>query len=205
MKPTTTIDKVQPIIFTVAPNPHLVRDLRQMIEQEESQQFLEAVAHEYDWYTYPNKRLALKPIEALTIASQMQLALQAKLYAAQVFDLVMKDVAERVHNLAVHKLRYQGEIRYRQYPLVRGQTFRELIKTEAHRRHEWVFDPIERFAKVIPLHALKAIRTLTDEGITPEAYWVADKIETVIERPRSIDPILCAQFGQWLVGIAMWL
>lgn len=204
------------IIFTVAPPTSLVADLRNMTATEEYDQLPEIVKDQYAWYTPEHKRVALQYTTALVHSSQMSLPRQVALNAQQVIYFLTKDLAERTHALAHYRMGYKGEITCRQYSIVAGRTFRDPVEITADRRVDWVFDPIEQFAKRIPLDALKAIKRLADARIVPEAYWVADKIETVIPKPvaapvapapisRSVDPILCAQFGNWLVGIAWWL
>lgn len=203
-----------PIIFTVVPAMNLTAELRDMTVTEEFERLPEIVKYEHAWYRPQYKWTALEYVEALALATQMSLPRQATINAHQAVHWLTKDMAERTRALAHYRLGYTGEITLRQYSIVAGQPFREPVETTADRRVEWVFDPIEQFAKRIPLDALKAIKRLTEARIVPEAFWVADKIETVIPKPvavpvapisRSVDPILCAQFGNLLVGIAWWL
>ena len=48
---------------------------------------------------------------------------------------------------------------------------------------------------MIPPGALAAQAVLTQYGIYPQAYWVAE---------QRVDPILTAQFGRWFVAIYAW-
>ncbi len=200
MKPMTVINPALPVPFKVA---SMFSELHEPIE--EVQTLVDMVEHGYAWYSPRNKQSAQEAVEALGLALQMQLVRQTKLHAEQLFDWVTKDMAEQVYHLAAHQLGYQGEITYRQYQPAPGQIWRELIRTTPYGRQEWVFAPLEHFAKLIPLHALRAMQLLNEAGIQPTAYWVADKVETRMTQVRSLDPILCVQFGQWLAGLAFWL
>lgn len=204
----------QPVSFAVAPPMYLATELREMRATGEYERLSEIAKREYTWYASEHRSAAAQHVDSLMLAAQMSLSVQVALHAEQVIYWLTTDLAARTYALAHYKLGYNGEITCRPYELVPGQTFREVVVSNAERQVEWVFEPIERFSKVIPLDALKAMKRLADEWIAPEAFWVADKIETVFSRPmalpapsrsRSVDPILCAQFGTWLAGFAMWL
>lgn len=175
-----------------------------MRAQERIPQILE---HSYCWHSIANRQAALERKEAILLALHSHLSLQVQVHLEQLIYLVTKDMTERTYNVAVKRLGYRGALQCEYYPDAEDYDFIVPISTSfwGNKRIDWQFQPIQRFAQEIPLHALRALRLLTDLGIQPDSYWVADKVETKLERFRSLDPILCARFGQWFAGIAMWL
>lgn len=205
MQAITVSKQSVPMTFRVAPPTDLLRTLSQSLDSEEVPQVTELLKLTHTWYSLQNEWRAQTAVEALELAAQVQLPVQIKLYTEQVLEWVTKDMAEQAYHLAVHELGYRGEIACRHYNLTPGQRWRELITSTGQHRQEWIFDPVEQFANLMPLHALKAIQLLAQAGMQPTAYWVADKVETVLARSRSLDPILCAQFGPWVAGLAFWV
>jgi hypothetical protein len=213
MQPFTVTDRANHATFDnfkVAPNLQLITDLRNLSMVDASERYPAVVEHEHDWYSQEYKQAARERAEMLVLATQMKLVEQVRMNIDALFELLTRDLAERVYRLAVQRLNYQGEITVYQNTFDSDGSFRSQIPIERKVGNDWEFYPIERFPKLIPLQALKAIQTLSKECIVPEKYWVADLLVTPIARrwhtgSLSADPILCAQFGSWFAGIAMWL
>lgn len=194
--------------YNTMPAEEVVGEILGVPAQKAKSQLSQMLEHHYCWYTSSLKAQALEVMEALILAYEIQLPVQIRLSQEQLINLVTQDMAARFHYMAKEGLGYTGSIQVEPYGQFRShsdRSFRIPITTDRARRTEWVFDSLEEFRRQIPLHALKAITMFRDQGLKPDAYWVADKVQTVIAAPRSLDPILCAQFGHWFAGIAMWL
>lgn len=186
----------------------VVNQIQAIRPAEVAQQLPELLQSNYCWYSLDNKTQALEFMTALLLAIDMHLPTQAHLNQAKVIDSLTKDMAERFYGWAVQRLAYRGSIEVVHIArpnFQANEVFRVPIEQHWDSRIDWVFHPIEQFSQHIPLPALKAMMLFREEEVRPDAYWVADKVETVIQRPRSLDPILCAQCGNWFAGIAMWL
>lgn len=160
----------------------------------------------YCWYTEGLKQQGSEFLEALLLAYEMQLPIQVKFNQQNLLSCITQDMATRYFCLAQQRLKYSGSISVQEHNHV-NQTFHVPIPNLGNKYIKWVFYPIEQFNQPIPLHALKAMSMFRNEDLQPAAYWVADKVETIISTSTSkrLDPILCAQFGNWFAGIAMWL
>lgn len=205
MQPSYAITTVPFGSYNILATRWIVKEVELMWQTPEEAQLPQVLKYNYRWHSEENKRQTLESVEKLRVICAMHLALQIKTNVEQIVYWLTKDIAERLHGLAVRRLNYPGEIRVERHVVTGSQTFRVLISEWANVKTEWVFQPLEQFAGNIPLHALKAINTFEKERMTPDAYWVADKIHTVTAVPRSIDPILCGQSGHWFAGIAFWL
>lgn len=183
----------------------MVTEIMTVPHEGTASQLSQVLEHHYSWFSPFLKDQALEALETLILAYAMGLPVQIRLNQQKLITHVTHDMAERFYRLAQQRLGYAGSIRVEHYDPSYSRTFRVPISTVGNTRTEWVFYPIEDFREQIPLQALKAIAMFRDQDLTPDAYWVADKVETVIQRPRRIDPILCARFGEWFAGIAMWL
>lgn len=187
------------------PAAQVVHEIQTMDYLEAPIQLPQKLEFDYLWYCLDNKYRALEFMEAFLLAAAMQLTVQATLNREQVISLLTRDMADRFYGMAQERLGYTGSITVQRYDLVTKPTFRVPISTQGNIRVEWVIDQIEKFGQHIPLHALRAMEMFQDAGYTPDAYWVADKVQTVVHTPRSLDPIVLAQFGSWFAGIAMWV
>lgn len=192
--------------YNSMPANQIVAEILAVRQEGATSQLSEMLDHHYCWYSTPLKEQALEVMETLLLAYVMRLPVQITLNQQKLINYVTQDMAERFYRMAQQRLGYDGSIQVEQYSHAQNHIFRVPIATVGSKRTEWIFYPVADFREQIPLHALKAIALFRDEGLKPDAYWVADKVETVIvQAPRRIDPILCAQCGDWFAGLAMWL
>lgn len=142
-------------------------------------------------------------MEGLLLAYECQLPIQITLHKTMLIRRLREDLAHHFYSLAQTHLKYGGSIEVIEYGNHNSQAFRFTDSWGG----EWMFYPINQFQKQIPSHALKPILMFRQEKLAPDGYWVADKVQKIqiATTPKSLDPILCAQFGEWFAGIAMWL
>ncbi len=168
------------------------------------------IQEEYPWFNHGNRQQALQLLQGATIACQHGLTTQLQLYKGELVKVVTKDQADRTAALVSRQMRYKGFCYYHP-PAERylPQTFSVPIEQRGYgAQQQWIYQRLHDFAKLIPPRALQALTVLDEAGIVPDGYWVADKVEIQPRYslpPRSLDPVLCAQFGCWFVGLAEWV
>ena len=161
----------------------------------------------YNWFSQSNQNNAQQHLRGVCLAKQHELQRQQWLHIQAVYKLVTKDVADRVAQLVAQHCNYRSPLYYHPDHLaLPDRSFENPEKIqEGYVSYVWVYQPIQTFAQIIPLHALEAMELLTQNSLTPLAYWVADKLKVQPTRRVSVDPLLCAQYGRWFVGLAHWI
>jgi hypothetical protein len=153
------------------------------------------------WFSEVNRQEAMEHIRAAMIAYEHNLSYQIALHVQEAQTITARDVADRVQNVVAKRFGYRGPRHY--YASHGSEPFvvREVDKD--HTRYEWHYMRIEEFERLIPPRALAALAFLEKAGLSPQAYWVADKRRQATQ--TSVDPILAAQYGPWFVAVAEWI
>jgi len=184
---------------------------QQLVPRDEAEKFdlikphlPPAVRDEYQWHRRENELVFRNHLEAFAISVRFQLPKQVALYAEQIRDLYDKDRTERIHDLLEHH-GYRGRYFFAEKNLRSVATFSEVFEeadySNGYTKKYWHYKRIDKFGQQIPLQALRVLLILEQQGITPEALWVAEKKQDTRRLP---DPLLCASFGSWVVTLAAW-
>jgi len=173
----------------------------------EPQQEVMAAFDEELWFNGNHKAEARQLLEGALIAYQHRFDGQVQLYKNAFVNLAWKDVTGRVRGLLSTQLKYSGLV----YTLpdnldLPTRVFSVPIDATAGSsvRYEWQYMPLNEFNRLIPPHALKALSLLEQNGISPMAYWVADKIQVSVSTRVSVDPLLVIQLGRNFCAVAEW-
>jgi hypothetical protein len=159
---------------------------------------------DFAWFDPAHRRQAVAYLQGLQIAGARQLRLQIPLYVYGMLELVATDVKDRVCALVTQTVP-TTPFCY-EYPAQRALSISQFSGDQVRQQdgdYQWRYVPLSEFTRLIPPHALTAMVALEQAGIRPQAYWVADLVK-MYTSGRSLDPVLCAQFHQWFVGIAAW-
>lgn len=168
---------------------------------DEPQQ-LECFIKNYRWCSDTSKNEAQQYLQAALIVYEHDFTNQIRLYKEKLFNLVTGDMAAGAKELIRKIPRSDSSLVYH-HPdeqSVPAQRFTVPIKNRTDM--EWVYYPINTFPRLMPPHTFEVLKHLEENRFTPQSYWVADLVKR--ERWISVDPILCAQYGRWFVGIAKW-
>lgn len=172
----------------------------------DEEQVSEHFRHGYVWHDKQNQQQAQQILRGALIAHRHQYHRQVSLYKEALFKVVTNDMAVAARAvIQQHPRSYKNFLYY--YPdeePIPEWEFSVPSQTRGLTLHsyEWCYVPLDQFHDLIPLHALEILEILEQNRLTPQAYWVADEREIV--RQISVDPVLCAQYGRWFVGIAQW-
>lgn len=170
--------------------------------ERSSQQLPQFVHQSYAWYSRKNRQEAMTYVSALLFVVQQQLPKQELLYQQKVIEVIAKDMAEHTGALVARATGYTSPLYYQPEPIQPPQ-FQTPMFLYEKRWYQWTYTSIEQYGALIPPQALRAMALLQQAGITPERFWVGDLHEV---RPRrSVDPVLCAQYGPWFIAIAEWI
>jgi hypothetical protein len=170
--------------------------------EKSSHQLPQVIKQGYSWFSQQNQHQALDYLEGLLFLSQQQLIYQEQLYKQQIIEVIAKDMAERTGALVASRTGYNGRIYYQAEPIPATRFETPRFRSDTH-GYQWVYTSIECYAALIPPQAVRAMALLQQAGITPGRLWVGDLQE--IRMRRSVDPVLCAQFGPWFIAIAEWV
>jgi len=199
------------ILTAITSSPIAILASPYEVFDDANQQTFAQLSCQYTWHDKRNQQQAQKILKGALIAHQHQYYQQTHLYKQQLFHLITKDMAAAAQAaIQQHPLSYKNFLYW--YPheeLTSGWQFTVPIQARglSQQHFEWLYVPIEKFARRIPLHALEILELLEQRKLTPQAFWVADKVEIRhrgLSERRSLDPILCAQYGHWFLGIAQW-
>ena len=159
------------------------------------------------WFNSNYKTEARQLLEGALIADQHRFDGQVRLYKNAFVDLAWQDTTARTRSLLSSHLKYSGLL----YRLpdnldLPTRTFSVPIDTTAGSsvRYEWQYMPLSEFNRLVPPHALKALSLLEQNGISPMAFWVADKIQVSVSTRVSVDPLLIIQLGRNFCAVAEW-
>jgi hypothetical protein len=157
--------------------------------------------HGFAWFAEANQQEAFQHVQAAVIAAEQCLARQVTLQIQQAQTIVLRDLADRVQALVQQQAAYRGLRHVYPYPV--SDSFIVYESDETLTSYEWHYTSIQSFERLIPPRALAALALVEQAGLHPQAYWVADKWRTATR--VTLDPILSAQYGPFLVAIAEWL
>lgn len=177
-------------------------------EIESSEDLPELVAEGYPWFSGQNRKEAMSYAEAFLILSEQTLTpvgnlwKQRALYKDKIIWWMAKDMAERTSALVQQETGYTGMVYHHEGPISRYET-KGPVFTKNNFRYQWVYKPIENYQMMIPPQAVCALWVLEEQGLIPTGLWVGD-LHLVVSH-KLVDPVLCAQFGSWFVGLAEWV
>jgi hypothetical protein len=154
----------------------------------------------FAWFSESNRQEAMQHLQAATIAYHHDLPQQVELHVKRVQTITLLDLTDRVQAVVAKTFGYPGWRHFYPHP-VSGPFV--VMEHGGSARYEWHYVGIGEFARLIPPKALATLAFLEKVGLTPQAYWVADKRESATS--RIIDPILSSQFGPWFVAISEWV
>ena len=195
--------------------PQLITAIARGSMPEATERLPHLLEHEFHWFCDENKQAAISLFESLRIAFQHDLPRQIELYQQQLLDSFAQDLAACTQWLVSTQLGYNGpSYTYPRLPLPEEKFWVPIPNGAGSPQYLWVYDRLEDFPKLIPPSALHVLPLLESEGISPQAFWVADLLPYVPARfssphrshsPRqSLDPVLSAQFGRYFVALAYW-
>ena len=172
---------------------------------DNEEQFFALFSRGYNWYSDSNKWEAQNYLQGALVAYQHHFDQQVMLYKDQLISIATKDMAARTRSIVKQLVSCHDFTYYHpdNQPMP-DTSFTAPYQTNESgaQRYQWVYGRLETFPRLIPPNALQILARLEKDNMMPQAYWVADKVE--IAQRRSLDPILCTQFGRWFVGIAKW-
>lgn len=179
-------------------------------------QLVAVLNNSYTWRNGRNKQQAMKLLRALMTASRHELYYQIEHYKEQLLDVLAQDEAAKLLALREQQLGYSGlTFCVPDDEPIPDYFFRVPIQSPVAKlvsaltaepyEYEWELLKLNDFPNRIPAEAMLAIEVLDQHQITPQAYWVADKVRVIHYERRSVDPVLVVQFRRRFIGIAEWI
>jgi hypothetical protein len=180
-----------------------------------------ANGQQYIWRSAERRAEWDEYADLLEFAGTSGLTNQVTLYHRKMYELITHDRAEAVTSVVRVEAEGGRPLVFVQpsYPI--PESFQVDIKRQPETTfwgnqkgtRRWFFDfaPADAYGAEIPVAAMRALRTVRNEGFQPERLWVGVEKEVFIpiaQPPpapvRRPDPLLAVSFGRYVVPIAAW-
>jgi hypothetical protein len=156
---------------------------------------------DFIWQNQAFKEEARQHAHALMVAEEFGFPLQQAIYRQKIVRLSKKDLAIRTKYMVRRCTRFDAWVL-----TGAGEEMRPagviLINHRSLPYKEFQICQVAAFPGVIPYRALRVIQLLSQEGITPDGYWVMEHLGP--HPPNWHTFFLCALFGFDFTSLAGW-